>query len=513
MSVTRASKPRSGIYPVSGGFLFVPTEDMWNLHEASKASTIGKRAGLGTKIWYQWKTKYGEGRPWLPEWLYAACPLPADAGDFQPTPAMFAFRQEATIRAILSAAPRSKLAAWRRDSRPHVTEALLSHWRRLYKEYEWFDRWLLRGEDPPPDVRAVTVQEAQRCSAAWDFATFCQRVRIQGDTYVGWLSRGLIPSLGWLKWLFGWPAPAGAFVVGAELQRLRREMGRRAILRALKLNPATIWQWQRGKQTSKPIREILSGRNGADADGWDQLHPNTRQHMDNLCRAARLDACCKRAEMSLALYYKEMKKAEHCGVSSELLQYLKIDGKYISTKSRQGGLMAENFFIPPPDMLKFREEAIREGAKQKVWSLQNLSGFDAWFLDWATPKPHRGKRHLVASAVASQGVDGATTNGTAQHSSNLATPAAPVPTATKSKAVNQLPFVPSTFQLRVLEALENKIRTATQLQGHLGVDRKWLYRGGLNPLMEEGLVVNKRGSGGGYFRPDAPPSRICGISR
>ncbi len=509
MPITQASKPRSGIYPFSGGFLFVPTEDMWNLHEASKPSAILARSGLRRGHWRGWKTKYGQQWPKFLDWLYTYTFRAAPPGGVEPTPAMLAFSQEARIRAFLSAAPRSDQAAWRRDSRAHVTEALLSHWRGLYEEYEWFDGWLLRGENAPASVRVVTDQEAQRCSRAWDFATICRLAKIDSATYVSWFRRGLIPNLGWLKWLFGWPAPAGAFVVGRELQRLRREMGRKAMLCALGLNTATIWRVERGKQTSQPIKHILAGRNGAEAEGWDQLHPNTRRHMENLRRAVRLDACCKRADMSVGLYYQAMKEGERCGVKNELLQYLKIEGKYTSTKSRQSGLVADNFFIPSPDMLRFRAEARREGAEQHVWSLQHLPGFDAWFLDWATPKPYHGKRYLAASGASFQLDDnGAVTNQTAQHSSNLATPAAPVQAAPKGKGANQLPFVPSTLQLRILEALNKKARTATQLQGDVGKDRKTLYERGLRELMKNSKVCNNRRVGG-YYRPDALPPKYA----
>src|SRR5262249_17499182 len=49
------------------------------------------------------------------------------------------------------------------------------------------------------------------------------------------------------------------------------------------------------------------------------------------------------------------------------------------------------------DMLKFRKEAMRVAAEEQVWSLQDVPGFDNWFLDWVTPKSYRGRRHLVPS--------------------------------------------------------------------------------------------------------------------
>jgi hypothetical protein len=90
-----------------------------------------------------------------------------------------------------------------------------------------------------------------------------------------------------------------------------------------------------------------------------------------------------------------MREAERCGVKRELGQYLRLEGAFGTANSRKSGLVATNFFIPTLDMLKFRNEAETEGAKQQIWSLRPTPGIDLWFRDWATPKPHRGRRHLV----------------------------------------------------------------------------------------------------------------------
>jgi hypothetical protein len=71
-----------------------------------------------------------------------------------------------------------------------------------------------------------------------------------------------------------------------------------------------------------------------------------------------------------------------------------------------------------------------------------------------------------------------------------------------------LPFHPTAFQQRILSALTGKALTADNLQNRLDVDRKRLYREGLNELMENGLVANSRRIGG-YFRPDAPPPKYA----
>jgi hypothetical protein len=74
--------------------------------------------------------------------------------------------------------------------------------------------------------------------------------------------------------------------------------------------------------------------------------------------------------------------------------------------------------------------------------------------------------------------------------------------------VAEEPFVPTAFQERILAALNKKAMKADALQSALWVDRKRLYREGLNPLMQAGLVRNNRRVGG-YYRPDAPPPKYA----
>jgi hypothetical protein len=399
---------------------------MWNVHEASKPSAISARAGLSYTWWYQIRKAHGQDYPWLDDYLYSCCALPSDAeaGGFQPTPEMLAFRKQSTTRAFLAASIRSRKrmqSAWRRDYLRQIPESLLNHWRRLYKAFNWFDRWLLRGEDPPAGVTVVSVLQARRCSHAWDYSTFCQRAGIQVDTYALWLSRRLIPDLGWLKWLFGAPPPLGAFVVGLGLQGLRHEMSRKGILKAAGLNSATIWLRERDERTSRLMKGILAGGSAVDTEEWAQLPPVILRQMLAISKAAHLDACrkrvkiarsgCSAVKLSRSGYFDALKEAERCGVKDKLLEYLKVQGQFTS---RQSGLVADNFFIPTPDMFWFREKASQEGVRQKVWSIASLPGFDIWFVDRTMPKSYRGKRHFVrasstpASSVKRNGSPGVT---------------------------------------------------------------------------------------------------------
>src|SRR5262245_24004703 len=107
---TVASRRRPSIYPLPGDrFLFVPTQDQWNVHEAGKPSVIGKRARLGKDFFINQVREYGKDYPWIEDYLYAACELPKDesAEGFEPTSSMLAFRKEARIQVILHAARRS----------------------------------------------------------------------------------------------------------------------------------------------------------------------------------------------------------------------------------------------------------------------------------------------------------------------------------------------------------------------------------------------------------------------
>jgi hypothetical protein len=325
---TLASRRRPSIYPIPDGFLFVPTEDQWNVREQSKPSTIATQAELGKDFFTNQVRTYGQRFPWIAEYLYAVRELPRDgsADGFETTPGMLAFRNHATIQAILGRAKRSKEQVkftWAKGKRNHVSDALLSAWRKQFKDYEWYDRWQLRGEEPPPNVRVVTVQQSQRASRAWDFSTFCADLGFRADgTYVLWLRNGQVPDLGWLKWLYGFLPPDGAYVVSLALQRLRHEKSRKGVARAAGLNDAAVWHWEQDDRTRDIIATIVTGGKGKDAKGWDELDAATQRRMTKVVQAASLNACCERAGMSVAQYRKEFSEADRCGVKAELLAYL-----------------------------------------------------------------------------------------------------------------------------------------------------------------------------------------------
>jgi hypothetical protein len=428
-----ASKGRFGIYPAGGGrFLLVPNEDQWNVHEARRPTAISLRAGLGEKWWWQARKRYAEQWHWLGDYLYGSGEWRTDTGLGEPTAAMLAFRQHATKRAALKAEATKRpedRPPWRHDYQREIHETMLGYWRRQFlrklrdlrtdeakiKELaEDLERWLLRGENLPAKnwTNPITAEQWRRAACAMDFATFCADVDIRPDsTYVLWLGK-IIPDLRFLKWGYGWPGPEGVFIVTEALKCLKHEQGREGRLAALEekgipVDQDPIWRWRQNERTRSAIDLILAHGMGKDAEGWEQLDAETQRRMKIVEKVVSLEACCKRAGLSVAQYYQELRAAARCGAKAELQAYLASKGRYAPptkkgialdenrVKNRQCGLVAPNFYIPPSNLWRFRARAEKERTKQKIWPLGDIPGFDWWFQDWTAPKAHRGERHLV----------------------------------------------------------------------------------------------------------------------
>jgi hypothetical protein len=231
----------------------------------------------------------------------------------------------------------------------------------------------------------------------WHVGTVCRLAGIHSASFTWWIGRGgLVRELTWLKWLFGAPPPTGHFVVSTNLQRLRREMGQEAIIRHLGISQQTVWTWKNGKRTAAPYQAILNGDDLAGAEGWPSLTEETKRNMLLFKKAVSIAECLRRAKMPLATYQAALRDAKVCGVKDELLNYLRMEGSYRSRPS--GGLVAPHFFLPTPDMLRFRVAAAKLAAKYRPPTAQHLPGVDDWFLDCVRPKPVRGRRageHLV----------------------------------------------------------------------------------------------------------------------
>lgn len=85
----------------------------------------------------------------------------------------------------------------------------------------------------------------------------------------------------------------------------------------------------------------------------------------------------------------------------------------------------------------------------------------------------------------------------------------PATTATSSSSADDdLAFIPSELQQRILEVLQHKALTLDALTAKLEIDRSNLHRDGIKELKRRGLIDNNRRAGG-YYRPDAPPLKYA----
>lgn len=400
-------EPLSNVFELpEGGCLVAPTEDMWLVHEQAKPAAIMLRAGLQPKTWDDWKFKYGKAHPELFVWLRSHSDrLPAHIQraveeKIPPTLAMHQFRAQSSIKAIADAAVRNedqRTLTWQPDYAPHVTKQLIWSWQKRFARYPWFDAWLLRGEDPPADVTIATLDQVRRCARAWNFAELCRRIGMNaGTTYPRWIKQGKIPNE-WRPWLYGAPAPEGAFVVSAKLRALRQEMSCLKICQAAGLRPAYVWLWQQDPLKKEALAAAVQAAQKLGAPSppvgvpcWDQLPTRTRKNMWKYALAARPTECRRRAEAE-GTYRHQLAEARRCGVEEHLQRYLNREKPY-HTMQEWSGLVAKNFFIPTPTMLAFRAEALKEWTEQHIAALTRLPGFDQWFREWTRPGCMDGRR-------------------------------------------------------------------------------------------------------------------------
>jgi hypothetical protein len=286
------------------------------------------------------------------------------------------------------------------------------------------------------------------------------------------------------------------------------------------LSKTTVWTWENKPLTRAPFRAVLAGEDPSEAEGWNRLTNRTRQNLLDYKRAASLPACLERAGVSNAAYYKARHEAQACDVLDHLDRYLKMEPPFHDRP--QAGLAAPGFFIPTPDMIGFREAAIIQGVGQSVWTNQGMPGFDEWFYDWVVPKPHHGQRIPIQRSAAkplppdNQVQELRTAKpmlpSSQQDANGRAHSQAQQPKTLHGKKAT--PFVPTRFQLSILDSLRGKFLTADQLTTALHCDRSRLYydgkkKRGLKELSDEGMVFNDRGQGRGYYWPRFPPPEIA----
>jgi hypothetical protein len=418
LSASNRSKDRgSALY----GALFVPTEDMWLVHEASKPEAILTRAGLSPRAWEYWETYYADHWPavrlWLYSWKFAK---PKGVENFVPRDGMETFRDHSHVAAVADASIRSeeqRRTSWQPDYAGHVTKQLVWSWQKKHRDLEWFDPWLTRGEDAPAGITIATADQVRRCGKAWDFIGLCGRAGLTADgTYTKWIKAKRIPDPDWLKWLYGAPAPESSFVVGPALQRLRIERSLSSIRRASKVSMTALEHWKKTPHLKARLDEAIAAGHRAHrkpagsawSDEWNALPRRTRSLMLGFARARSAGECCERAEVTRSHADNLLVEARQRGVEKDLREFLGLDGKYHEFPQR--GLVRPNFFIPSEAMLAFRKVALEEWTVQRIAELKSLPAFEEWFLDWARPGAMDGRRpslsamrRQTASAVPASG--------------------------------------------------------------------------------------------------------------
>jgi len=399
---------RSAVYETASGTLFVPTEDMWRIHEASKPKAVLHRLGQAASNWCHWQKVAGPLWPKVYDWLYTHRPAetlthnrpakPEDAppDGFQPTAGMLEFRRATTIHAICAVVKRSQ-DDLRTSRHPRlsdqITNVLVDSWFRKHEALPWFRPWLLCGEDAPSGVRVASMQQVRWARRAWDLTAHWRAAGLTSSRPVRrWVEEGMIPSIAWLRWLYGALVPERVFVIPPRLERVKSARTDMAIYAAIGMSNATVYNWEHKSTHRAALKNVQAAvANGKEPSGedWGQLPAETKRRMLGYAKAGTLYATLKRAGLEISHYKSLLKDAGRLGVREDLEGFL-------DTKSRGGrerfGFLAPALFRPSPPMCAFREAAMRASGGSGVMRDLAPDLVDAWFLDWALPQAKWGQR-------------------------------------------------------------------------------------------------------------------------
>jgi hypothetical protein len=396
---TRDKSIQSALYEIAPNeYLFVPSDDMWLVHELNKPAVVLERAGLRPRFWERLKGRF-ESNPVLFDWVYGHLrKLPEDA-----TPRcdvlekLLAFRAAASVKVVATKAIRNpeRLATRKRES-SHVTEQTIYHWLRVYQEHPWFERWLLRGQDQVERVTIVTADEVRRGRKAMDWRRICRAAGLNPtSSYSRWLHTGKIPDQRFRQWLYGGPAPNGVFIVGEELQRLHDEMSETGVCKKAGITVDCACYWIKHPRLKLILEEAIRVAGNVQSEqrflsqpepeGRKRGRPGVLNRILAYAKAKLPSACCERAGVDYRHYHEELSQAKRLGAKDELLRYLRSEGCYSGWSQPRYGLFAQNFFIPSDGIFKFREEAKRVAVDQRSAELWRIPGFDKWFEDWTNP--------------------------------------------------------------------------------------------------------------------------------
>jgi hypothetical protein len=335
---------RIGVYQACDHFLFVPTLELWDVHDAA-----GKCRFWAGKQWSIRELRAGvEARldRRIPQWLFGRIPL---------------------------------------------------------REYDWFFPWLLRGALPPATVYVAPPAGIAWARKAWDYMAHCRVSQTTIYNYGRWFQRGLLPGLPWWKWLYGGPAPEGVFVVNEAMQKLRQERSRKAVWQAAKVSKRSLQLWDKDSRASEALGAALAAASKgghpsalACCPAWQELSAKTQEAMWRFAKEATVTACSTRAGIGAETFTNQLHEASRLAAGELLRRHVAIEDR--GKEHKQAGLVAPNFFIPTPAMLRFRKAAIEAG-RGMPRDLEKRAGFDAWFGDWITPRPMNGKRHSPEARI------------------------------------------------------------------------------------------------------------------
>ncbi len=380
---SEAAKPHrflTGYYDDGlGNRLFVPTKNMWLLHEANKPATVLNRAGLPQSLWYKWKSEFQDQQTWVLPWLYWSERPPKGTQVVHasgrttikrgPKPdEFFATAEMATFRNYSS-----RGSAVKAVNAVGVSEKYVRRWLDQYKHLGWFEGWLLRGENPD-GIYVATVAQIQRCESAWAYPRLLSQLGIKQLTYQTWLSSAFPQDqrAEWIDWLYGSGAPAGWFVVPEKVEALRNRMSPAGIGKAAGIESWVNWNYdpQRQKALAAAVKAVRQSRKPENTEAWQTLYGDidpkdwkTRRMAERMLQyagASTLAAALKDIGMIQQTWEHYQKEAAKVGgepLKEALRRYVLLDHGRGMNKC---GVVREGLFAPSIAMWRFRELANRQ---------------------------------------------------------------------------------------------------------------------------------------------------------
>jgi hypothetical protein len=345
---TKEKAQRIGIYEDGECILFVPTERLWEIHEAARGTPAGaslrqKRAAIEEKL----------DRP-VPQWI---------------------FYRESPCR-----------------------------------KHEWFLPWLLQGRTPPAKVYVASAGMVRHARLAWNYSAHCRAAGTTWDNYQHWLDeiaprgsdhQGWSNWLGWLKWLYGDNPPDGYYVVRESMLNLRDARSPTAVRDRARVSKRTwqLWKKECPETLAAALAAASNGGNQASLagnEGWEALGPRGKNSMWRYATASTYSACGRAVGLDESVFPKEREKARRFGAEEQLLAFLATEER--GKGYRKTGLIGGKLFVPSRDMLLFRKAAKAAAASANIWGLRGLCqlpAFDEWFKDSILPRrighePRRG---------------------------------------------------------------------------------------------------------------------------